>query len=89
MPESATQSRNPKRDRDEGERTLVVVDDVAQMVATRVVGFAHAHGVVRKVDVAVVAWSVKLFVSHGAVCMAWGVFRSELTKDCKCVSMVL
>ena len=36
-------------------RTLVVVDDVAQVVAAAVVGFAHAHGVVGEVDVAVVA----------------------------------
>lgn len=34
---------------------LVVVDDVADVVAACVVGFAHAHGVVRQVDVAVVA----------------------------------
>jgi hypothetical protein len=36
-------------------RTLVVVDDVAQVVAAAVVGFAHAHRVVGEVDVAVVA----------------------------------
>ena len=34
---------------------LVVVDDVAQVVAAGIVGFAHAHAVVREVDVAVVA----------------------------------
>ncbi len=34
---------------------LVVVDDVAEVVAPAVVGLAHAHGVVRQVDVAVVA----------------------------------
>lgn len=34
---------------------LVVVDDVAQVVAPAVVGLAHAHGVVRQVDIAVVA----------------------------------
>lgn len=34
---------------------LVVVDDVAQMVATRVMRLAHAHGVVGEVDIAVVA----------------------------------
>lgn len=34
---------------------LVVVDDVAKMVATTVVGFAHRHGVVRQVDIAVIA----------------------------------
>ena len=38
-------------------RTLVVVDHISQMVSAAVVGFAHAHGVVSKVDIAVVAWS--------------------------------
>lgn len=42
--------------RREGEvLTLVVVHHVAQVVAAAVVGFAHAHAVVRQVDVAVVA----------------------------------
>lgn len=36
-------------------RTLVVVDDVAQVVAAAVVRLADAHGVVRQVDIAVVA----------------------------------
>ena len=35
---------------------LVVVDDISQVVTTAVVGFAHAHGVVRQVDIAVIAW---------------------------------
>lgn len=35
--------------------TLVVVDYIAQMVAAGVVCLPHAHGVVRQVDVAVVA----------------------------------
>lgn len=35
--------------------TLVVVYDIAQVVSAAVVGLAHAHGVVRKVDIAVVA----------------------------------
>lgn len=34
---------------------LVIVDDVAQVVAARVVRLAHAHRVVREVDIAVVA----------------------------------
>lgn len=34
---------------------LVIIDDVSQVISTAVVGLAHAHGVVRKVDVAVVA----------------------------------
>lgn len=34
---------------------LVVVDDVPYVIAAGVVGLAHAHGVVRQVDVAVIA----------------------------------
>ena len=34
---------------------MVVVHDVAQVVTAAVVGLAHAHGVVREVDIAVVA----------------------------------
>lgn len=34
---------------------LVVFDDVAEMVATGVVSFAHAHRIVGEVDIAVVA----------------------------------
>lgn len=39
---------------------MVVVDDVAEVVAAGVMGFAHAHGVVREVDIAVVAWRVRM-----------------------------
>lgn len=41
----------------EGERekrTLVVVDDVSEVVASAIVRFAHAHRVVREVDIAVI-----------------------------------
>ena len=38
-------------------RTLVVLDDVSKVVAAAVVGFAHAHRVVREVDIAVVAFA--------------------------------
>jgi len=44
--------------------TLVVVDDIAQVVAAVVVGLAHAHGVVREVDVAVVAEDFFLNKKH-------------------------
>ena len=37
-------------------RTLIVVDDVTKVITSAVVGFAHAHGIVREVDIAVVAW---------------------------------
>jgi hypothetical protein len=35
--------------------TLVVLHNIAQMITTAVVSFAHAYGIVRKVDIAVVA----------------------------------
>lgn len=41
--------------RGEGRLTLVVVNDVSEVILARVVGFADAHGVVGKVDIAVVA----------------------------------
>jgi hypothetical protein len=34
--------------------TLVVFDNVSKMVAPRVMGFAHAHRVVREIDITVV-----------------------------------
>lgn len=36
--------------------TLVIVDDVSQVVATAVVGLAHTHRVVSEIDIAVIAW---------------------------------
>jgi hypothetical protein len=42
-----------KEDR-ENECTLVVIDDVSQMVSSTVVGFTHAHGVMGKIYIAVV-----------------------------------
>lgn len=44
---------------------LVVVDDVAQVVSTTVVGLAHRHGVVRQVDIAVIAEDYEVEVSPG------------------------
>lgn len=35
---------------------LVVVYNVAEMVSTAVMRLAHAHRVVREVDIAVIAW---------------------------------
>lgn len=37
-------------------RTLVVIDYITQMVTTSIVCFADAHGIVREVDIAVIAW---------------------------------
>lgn len=39
-------------------RTLVVLHHVPQVVTTRVVRLAHAHGVVGEVDITVVAYRV-------------------------------
>ena len=39
----------------DGERTLVVVDDVAKMVTAAVVSLTDAHGVVGEIHIAVVA----------------------------------
>ena len=41
-----------------GTPTLVVVYHISQVVTPAIVGLAHAHGVVRKVNIAVVACSV-------------------------------
>jgi hypothetical protein len=40
---------------------LVIVYDVAQVVAAAVVGFPHAHRIVREVDIAVVAKELRHF----------------------------
>lgn len=47
--------------------TLVVFDDIAEVVAARVVCFAHAHGVVCEVDIAVVACTKVMELE-----MVWG-----------------
>jgi hypothetical protein len=36
-------------------RTLIILDHVPQVVAAGIVGFAHRHGVVGEIDIAVVA----------------------------------
>jgi hypothetical protein len=41
-------------------RTLVVVNDVSQVVTTAVMRFAHAHRVVCEVDIAVIAWGLSV-----------------------------
>lgn len=40
---------------------MIVVHDVTDVISSRIVCFAHAHGVVREVDVAVVAYSTPDF----------------------------
>ena len=45
-----------------GGRTLVVVDNVAKVVTTAVVGFAHAHRVVCEVDITVIACEMSVRV---------------------------
>ena len=39
-------------------RTLIVVYDISEVVSAAIVCLAHAHGVVREVDVAIVACDV-------------------------------
>lgn len=46
---------------------LIVVDDVAEVVASRVMRLAHAHGVVGEVDIAVVAEELR----HGCGREVW------------------
>lgn len=56
---------------------LVVVDDIAQVVAAGVVRLAHAHGVVGEVDIAVVAEELR----HGGgrvVCTCRVVLRAVM-----------
>jgi hypothetical protein len=50
---------------------LVIVHDVAKVVPSAVVGLAHAHGVVREVDIAVVAYSILVYVSAGLIRVLW------------------
>lgn len=58
-----------------GRLTLVVVDDIAEMVAAGVVGLPHAHGVVREVDIAIVA---KDWMTRGkGVALAWKTRRGR------------
>ena len=38
-------------------RTLIVIQHVSLMIAATVVRFPNAHGVVREVDITVVAWA--------------------------------
>lgn len=37
-------------------QTLVILHNIAQVIATAVVSFADTHRVVREVDIAVIAW---------------------------------
>lgn len=56
-----------------GGRTLVVVDNVAKVVTTAVVGFAYAHRIVCEVDIAVIAceMSVEVVESLGSLGRKW------------------
>lgn len=80
------QSRPSEAAGREGKRTLVVVDDVAEMVATAVVRLAHAHRVVRQVDVAVVACFFEAWVSmFFAISIVGVASRKSLQKTgCAC-----
>lgn len=57
---------------------MVVVDDVSQVVSAAVVGFAHAHGVVSEVHIAVVALgevSLAGDVGGGLVGRTWETYK--------------
>lgn len=41
-------------------RTLIVIDNIAQMVTASIMSLAHTHGVVSEVYIAVVAWMVSM-----------------------------
>ena len=56
---------------------LVVVDDVAEVVAPAVVGFAHAHAVVGEVDVAVIAEEFGHFGRTKSVVLATAAVMGE------------
>lgn len=36
--------------------TLIVIDNISKVIASAVVGFSNAHGIMREVDIAVVAY---------------------------------
>lgn len=63
--------------------TLVIVYYIAQVVSAAVVGLAHAHGVVRKVDIAIVAcgkgWLVMMLARRREARDRGG----RPTKDCR------
>jgi hypothetical protein len=65
---------------------LVVVDDVAQVVATRVVRLADAHGIVGEVDIAVVAEELR----HGCGrCRVVGIVALCIRCLCDCLTALL
>lgn len=43
-----------------GRRTLIVIDDVAQMITTGIMILAHTHRVVGEIDIAVIACIVSM-----------------------------
>lgn len=64
--------------RRKGQLTLVVVDDVADVVSAAVVSLAHAHRVVRKVHIAVVAWRSEVSIVRGI----WYAFATGEGGEC-------
>ena len=63
--QAAGRTRACPQYRRKGQLTLVVVDDVADVVSAAVVSLAHAHRVVRKVHIAVVAWRLEVSIVRG------------------------
>lgn len=72
-----------------GGPTLIVINHVTDVISSRIVCFAHAHGVVREVDIAVVACrksscALVLFVIDYSI----GDRKRALQKSAKEVSLV-
>ena len=67
----------------EGERrTLVVVDYIPQVILPGVVSFAHTHGVVGEIHIAVVTFEVLV----GLEVLRWMCERRNLQKSARCQS---
>lgn len=47
-----------------GSRTLVVIHNISQMIPSAVMRFANAHRVVREVDIAIIAYGLRLACIH-------------------------
>ena len=65
---------------------MVIVDDVAQVVSAAVMGFAHAHRVVREVDITVIAWEASVEVVESPKTRAGAKVEGSLQKTVKRIS---
>lgn len=53
-----------------GTRTLVVIEDISFMVATCIVSFSDAHGVVCEINIAVIAFPIS--IAYYSRVLSWG-----------------